>query len=127
MAADSMTSARRTPLIAAIPKMLFPFLVIVPGMIALIVGSKAGEAQRVPTAENVTVGSLQEAMSYGKGIIQSVEQLSDGAAVKLTIMQYFSPKGNVIHKVGIKPDVEVEALATDTTDKQLEKAVELIQ
>src|SRR5215211_4272679 len=35
MAADSMTAARRTPLIAAVPKMLFPFLVIVPGMIAL--------------------------------------------------------------------------------------------
>jgi SSS family solute:Na+ symporter len=35
MAADSMTAARRTPLIAAVPKMLFPFLVILPGMIAL--------------------------------------------------------------------------------------------
>jgi solute:Na+ symporter, SSS family len=35
MAADSMTAARRTPLIAAVPKMLFPFLVILPGMIAM--------------------------------------------------------------------------------------------
>ena len=40
MAADSMSAARRTPLIAAIPKMLFPLLVIVPGMIALVAGSK---------------------------------------------------------------------------------------
>ena len=38
MAADSMESARRTPLIAAIPKMVFPFLVILPGMIALVIG-----------------------------------------------------------------------------------------
>src|SRR5437016_2791264 len=38
MAANSMTAARRTPLIAAVPKMLFPFLVIVPGMIALVLG-----------------------------------------------------------------------------------------
>jgi solute:Na+ symporter, SSS family len=38
MAADSMTAARRTPLIAAVPKMLFPFLVILPGMIALVLG-----------------------------------------------------------------------------------------
>lgn len=38
MAANSMTAARRTPLIAAVPKMLFPFLVIVPGMIALAMG-----------------------------------------------------------------------------------------
>ena len=35
MAADSMSAARRTPLIAAMPKMLFPFLVILPGMIAI--------------------------------------------------------------------------------------------
>jgi SSS family solute:Na+ symporter len=37
MAADSMASARRTPLIAAIPKMLFPFIVILPGIIAMAV------------------------------------------------------------------------------------------
>lgn len=41
MAADSMSAARRTPVIAAFPKMLFPILVILPGMIALTVGSKA--------------------------------------------------------------------------------------
>ncbi len=35
MAADSMAAARRTPLIASVPKMLFPFLVILPGMIAM--------------------------------------------------------------------------------------------
>jgi SSS family solute:Na+ symporter len=35
MAADSMSSARRTPLIAAVPKMIFPLLVILPGMLAL--------------------------------------------------------------------------------------------
>ena len=41
MASDSMTSARRVPLIAAFPKMLFPALVILPGMIALA-GTSAG-------------------------------------------------------------------------------------
>jgi len=35
MAAESMAAARRTPLVAAVPKMLFPFLVIFPGMIAI--------------------------------------------------------------------------------------------
>ena len=35
MAADSMSAARRTPLIAAFPKMFFPFLVILPGLIAI--------------------------------------------------------------------------------------------
>ncbi len=37
MAADSMTAARKTPLIAAFPKMFFPFLVILPGLIAIAV------------------------------------------------------------------------------------------
>jgi SSS family solute:Na+ symporter len=35
MAANSMSAARRTPLIAALPKMVFPALVILPGMIAI--------------------------------------------------------------------------------------------
>lgn len=39
MAAESMTAARRTPIIAAFPKMIFPFLVILPGMIALAMGT----------------------------------------------------------------------------------------
>jgi SSS family solute:Na+ symporter len=43
MAADSMSAARRTPLIAAIPKMLFPFLVILPGMIAIALTYQGGE------------------------------------------------------------------------------------
>jgi len=47
MAADSMTAARRTPLIAAVPKMLFPFLVILPGMIALVLGTGHSAASAV--------------------------------------------------------------------------------
>ena len=43
MAADSMSAARRTPLIAAVPKMLFPFLVILPGMIALALSVNDGD------------------------------------------------------------------------------------
>ncbi len=42
MAAKDMTAARRTPLIAALPKMLFPALVILPGMIAIVVTTKSG-------------------------------------------------------------------------------------
>src|SRR5882762_8435254 len=42
MAADSMTAARRTPLLAAIPKIFFPFLVILPGMIAIALTYKSG-------------------------------------------------------------------------------------
>jgi SSS family solute:Na+ symporter len=42
MAADSMNAARRTPLIAAVPKMLFPFILIVPGMIAMVLHAGSG-------------------------------------------------------------------------------------
>jgi solute:Na+ symporter, SSS family len=42
MAADSMSAARRTPLIAAVPKMLFPLLVILPGMIAIALTYQGG-------------------------------------------------------------------------------------
>jgi SSS family solute:Na+ symporter len=42
MAADSMAAARRTPLIAALPKMVFPVLVILPGMIAMALTQSAG-------------------------------------------------------------------------------------
>jgi SSS family solute:Na+ symporter len=43
MAADSMTAARRTPIIASVPKMLFPFLFILPGMIAIALTYQAGQ------------------------------------------------------------------------------------
>src|SRR5258706_3253889 len=59
MAADSMNAARRTPLIAAIPKMLFPFLVILPGMIA--VGMPTPKAH---AGENISVMQQE-----GKGLI----------------------------------------------------------
>ena len=42
MAAESMTAARRTPLVAAVPKMLFPALVILPGMIAIALHHSRG-------------------------------------------------------------------------------------
>jgi solute:Na+ symporter, SSS family len=50
MAADSEVSARRVPLIAAIPKMFFPFLVILPGLIAVSVTSHMGVSHPVTYA-----------------------------------------------------------------------------
>jgi SSS family solute:Na+ symporter len=48
MAAKNMTAARNTPLVAAVPKMLFPFLVIVPGMIAVALASMPDKNYRIP-------------------------------------------------------------------------------
>ena len=44
MVAENETSARKVPLIAAVPKMLFPFLVILPGMIAIALTAKSGQS-----------------------------------------------------------------------------------
>jgi SSS family solute:Na+ symporter len=64
MAAKSMSAARRTPLIAAIPKMCFPFLVILPGMLALVIGGTAG-----------TVGAV------GQGAVQTATTVVSSPAV----------------------------------------------
>ena len=48
MAAKNMTAARNTPLVAAVPKMFFPFLVIVPGMIAVALTVNPGKDYRIP-------------------------------------------------------------------------------
>jgi SSS family solute:Na+ symporter len=65
MAADSMAAARRTPLIAAFPKMLFPFLVVLPGLIALSAHpidqgqvGQVGQAGQVARAGGVAAGVI---------------------------------------------------------------------
>jgi SSS family solute:Na+ symporter len=74
MAADSEVSARRVPLIAAIPKMFFPFLVILPGLIAVSVTSHvagAGQGTGNSPAAYATVNAqgnpipLDEAHPHG--------------------------------------------------------------
>ena len=73
MAADSEVSARRVPLIAAIPKMFFPFLVILPGLIAVSVTSHMASTTFTPTTtaayatttSNGTPLPLDEAHPHG--------------------------------------------------------------
>lgn len=72
--------------------------------------------------------------TFGKGIIQTLFSLNDGSGLKITTEEYYTPKGTTIHKVGIKPDEEVE-LPDDVTsiyavkreeDTQLQKAIEIL-
>ncbi|HWQ77736.1 MAG TPA: S41 family peptidase [Anaerovoracaceae bacterium] len=95
----------------------------------ILVNGGTASASEILTAavKDHKSGKIVGALTYGKGIIQSVEQLSDGDAIKLTVMQYFSPNGSVIHKVGVTPDIEVEALATDEADRQLQAAMDLLK
>jgi carboxyl-terminal processing protease len=65
--------------------------------------------------------------SFGKGVVQSVEMLTDGDALKLTVMQYYSPKGKTIHGKGVTPEVIVEDIEATPLDEPLEKAIQLLQ
>jgi len=76
-------------------------------------------------------GVLMGTKTYGKGIVQRIIALSDGSAVKLTISNYFTPKGRNIHKVGIEPDVVVEfdgdAYYNEGFDNQLDEALKYMK
>lgn len=72
--------------------------------------------------------------TYGKGIVQNLNEFPTGDGIKLTVSEYFTPKGNSIHKKGIEPD-EVVHLPEDVketgvefkdTDTQLQKAIEIL-
>jgi solute:Na+ symporter, SSS family len=69
MASENMAAARRTPLIAAIPKVFFPFLVILPGMIALAVDWHANG------------GSGPLSVAGGQGVIPPKIDPATGAAL----------------------------------------------
>lgn len=96
------------------------------------------------SASEILSGAMQDnkrativgATTFGKGIIQTVYALSDGAAVKVTTAEYLSPDKNKIHKVGVKPDVEVELGSDDISiiysldmslDPQLAEANKILQ
>lgn len=72
-------------------------------------------------------GAIVGTKTYGKGIIQTVAQVSEKDYMRITIMEYFSPDGVRIDKVGITPDYEVNLIENDTKDYQLEKAIELVR
>ena len=70
--------------------------------------------------------------TYGKGVIQTLYTLSDGSGLKITTDEYYTPKHNKIHKVGIKPDIEVDLTkdaegyyeTSEDKDAQLQRAIQ---
>ncbi len=62
MAAKNMSAARRTPLIAAVPKMLFPVLVILPGMLAVALAIMPGKDYRLPPV-TISTSAYPQAMA----------------------------------------------------------------
>jgi SSS family solute:Na+ symporter len=72
MAAGSMGAARKTPLIGAIPKMFIPFLVIIPGIIAIALVN-AGDSSIIPFKSDgvrdfdMVIPKLMETFSTNRG------------------------------------------------------------
>ena len=79
MAADSETSARKVPLIAALPKMIFPFLVILPGLIAVSVTSHMAGTGSAKEINSVILSGAQSAESKDLHLPATAPQPLDDA------------------------------------------------
>ena len=92
MAAKNMSAARRTPLIAAIPKMIFPVLVILPGMIAAALAFTAKDNYRLPP---VIIKNLPEIVKMVKApasdnIAVAVEDIRRAVGLKMSDAKIFA-------------------------------------
>lgn len=104
--------------------------------LAVLVNENSASASEIfaGAVQDHGVGTIVGTTTYGKGVVQELRQLSDGSAVKLTVSNYYTPNGNSINKVGIKPDVEVKLASellnkdeiTHEEDNQLQKALNVI-
>lgn len=85
--------------------------------LAVLVNGNSASASEIfaGAVKDYGIGMIVGTTTYGKGVVQTIQPLTDGSAVKITIAKYFTPKGNDINKKGITPDVEAE-LSGDITD-----------
>ena len=88
------------------------------------------------SASEIVAGALKDYQkativgmtSFGKGVMQTMLNLSDGGKLKVTTAHWHTPNGSSINKTGIKPDVEIDRTVQDITedkDPQLDKAKSL--
>lgn len=79
--------------------------------IAILVDAHTASSAEVLTAALKDTAGAQVVgeKTFGKGIVQNFNQLSDGSVLKLTEAQWRTPNGQWIHKKGIEPNVTVAA------------------
>ena len=100
--------------------------------VVVLVNENSASATEIFAAaiQDNETGTIIGTTTYGKGIMQEVEPLAIGGALKVTIEEFRTPKGNKIHEVGITPDIEVEneKLTTEEAqDKQLQTAINFLK
>ncbi len=71
-------------------------------------------------------GTLVGTQSFGKGTIQTTEDLPGGTGIHITTAKWLTPNGRWIHHIGLTPDYSVNAGTDPGKDPQLEKALELL-
>ena len=99
----------------------------------VLVNENSASASEVFTAtfRDFEWGTVVGKTTFGKGIVQNVLPLGDGTAVKITTQHYYPPSGYDLHKIGIKPDLEVDLnegakIGTDS-DNQLSAAIDILK
>jgi carboxyl-terminal processing protease len=73
-------------------------------------------------------GRIVGSQTTGKGILQRLEQFTEGDGARITVAQYFTPNGDAVNGVGITPDFVVDDPDPngEGPDPQMEKAIELL-
>ncbi len=100
------------------------------GPLAVLVNGSSASAAEVfaGAVKDRGIGTLVGTTTYGKGVAQTMYNLADGSALKLTTDKYFTPNGNDINEKGIEPDVEVPAAdGNGEEDPQLQEAVRILE
>jgi carboxyl-terminal processing protease len=78
-------------------------------MVILVNGGSASASEIVAGAlQDLERAKLVGTKTFGKGSVQTIIPLSNGAGLRLTTAKYYTPSGRVIHEKGIVPDVVIE-------------------
>lgn len=97
-------------------------------LVVLVNGGSASASEIVAGAvKDSESGILVGTKTFGKGIVQTVFPLEQGAGLKMTTARYLTPSGQFIHEKGIEPNVVVEQEPGAEVDVQLERAIELLE